>query len=264
MKSNRKKRRQGILAVANLFYCGRKQFIKKLAITLDKKCRKEYTINVIGNTVFGGDKMLVERLKTKYNTNEPIFTSEILEMFKEYSRAYVFRLIDKAENKGELVGFDTGIYYMPTKSIIGISTITAEDVVNKKYIGYKDDVYGVYSGLNLQNMFSVTTQMPNTIEIVSNNESMRCRKIMIDGRTIILRKSRCKIDRTNVGAYTILQLISDMGIDEDMDDRAKDSISKYMRDNSVNNAALLSLARSFPAQTTKKLMYSGVLNGFTQ
>ena len=128
----------------------------------------------------------------------------------------------------------------------------------------KDDVYGVYSGVNLQNIFSVTTQMPNTIEIVSNNESMRCRKIMIDGRTIILRKSRCKIDRTNVGAYTILQLISDMGIDEDMNNRAKDSILKYMKDNSVNNAALLSLARIFPAQTTKKLMYSGVLNGFTQ
>lgn len=41
--------------------------------------------------------MLVERLKEKFNTNEPIFTNEILEMFSEYSRAYVFRLIDKAK-----------------------------------------------------------------------------------------------------------------------------------------------------------------------
>ena len=46
--------------------------------------------------------MLVNRLKTKFNTNEPIFTNEILETFEEYSRAYVFRLIDKAEKNGEV------------------------------------------------------------------------------------------------------------------------------------------------------------------
>ena len=196
-------------------------------------------------------KMLVERLKTKFNTNEPIFTNEILEMFSEYSRAYVFRLIDKAEKKGEIINFDTGVYFIPTKSIIGISTITAEDVVNKKYIGYKDDVYGVYSGLNLQNMFSVTTQMPNTIEIVSNNESMRCRRIMIDGRTIILRKSRCKIDRSNAQAYTVLQLLSEMGKTTDMDDRTKESIIMYMIQNRVSNDDLISLARVFPHRQQK-------------
>lgn len=208
--------------------------------------------------------MLVERLKAKFNPNEPIFTNEILEMLKEYSRTYIFRLIDKAEKDGEIVSFDTGVYFIPTKSIIGTSTITAEDVVNKKYIGYKDDVYGVYSGLSLQNMFSFTTQMPNTIEIVTNKETMRCRKITIDGRVVILRKSRCKIDCTNAHAYTILQLISEMEKNIEMDDKARESISKYMRENKVNNSDLLTLARCFPAQTTKNLMYSGVLNDFTQ
>lgn len=87
---------------------------------------------------------------------------------------------------------------------------------------------------------------------------------MIDGRTVILRKSRCKIDRTNAQAYTILQLISEMDKDINMDDRARQSISKYMRDNKVNNSDLISLARYFPAQTTKNLLYSGVLNYFTQ
>lgn len=208
--------------------------------------------------------MLVERLKKKFNTNEPIFTNEILEMFSEYSRAYVFRLIKKAEKNGEIINFDTGVYFIPTNSILGPSTITVEDVIFKKYISYKDDVYGVYSGMNLQNIFSVTTQMPNTIEIVSNKESMRCRKIIIDGRTIILRKSRCKIDRTNAQAYTILQLLSEMGNNYDIGDRAKDSIIKYKRENKVNNTDLIALAKFFPAQTTKNLMYSGVLNDFAQ
>lgn len=208
--------------------------------------------------------MFVERLKETFNVNEPIFTSEILEMFNEYSRAYVFRLIDKAEKRGELINFDTGVYFIPTRSMIGISTITAEDVVKKKYIAYKDDVYGVYSGLNLQNIFSVTTQMPNTIEIVSNNESMRCRKIAIDGRTIILRRSRCKIDRKNAKAYAVLQLLSEMKQVTDMDARAREAIARYMRENRVSVTDLLSLASAFPAQTTKNLIYSGVLNDFTR
>ncbi len=208
--------------------------------------------------------MFVERLKTKFHTNEPIFTNEILALFKEYSCAYVFRLIDQAKKGGELVSFDTGVYFLPTQSMIGTSSITVEDVVNKKYIGYKDDVYGVYSGLNLQNMFSVTTQMPNTIEIVSNHESMRCRRIMIDGRTVILRKSRCQINRDNAQAYAVLQLLSEMGTNTDMDDRARDSITRYMKTNRIHPSDLVSLARAFPAQTTKKLVYSGVLNGFTQ
>ena len=208
--------------------------------------------------------MLVKRLKEKFDTDEPIFTNEILELIDEYSRAYAFKLIDKAEKKGELINFDTGVYYLPTKSIFGISTITAEDVVNKKYVSYKDDVYGIYSGINLQNLFSITTQIPNTIEIVTNNESMRCRKIKIDGRTIILKKSRCKIDRSNVYAYTILQLLSELGKITSFDDDIRKSIKNYMKVNNVNNDELISLARFFPAQTTKNLIYSGVLYDFTR
>ncbi len=208
--------------------------------------------------------MLIERLKEKFAINSPIFTSEILETFSEYSRAYVFRLIDKAEKNGELICFDTGIYYIPAKTIIGDSTITVEDVVLKKYITFNGDIYGVYSGLNLYNMFSLTTQMPNTIEIITNNESTRCRKINIDGRTIILRKSRCKIDSTNVYAYSILQLISDVDNLKNVDESIRKSIVKYMKVNKVKDYDLISLLKFFPAKTTKKLLCSGVLNGFTQ
>lgn len=203
--------------------------------------------------------MLVERLKEKFNVNEPIFTNEILEMFSDFSRAYIFRLIDKAEKNGEIVKFDMGIYFIPTRSIVGISTITVDDVVKKKYIGYEDEFYGLYSGLNLQNIFSATTQMPNTIEVITNNEATRCRKIIIDGRTIILRKSRCKIDSKNIYAYTILQLFSELKNTTNINDRVKESIIKYMIKNKVKATDLFAIAKYFPAQTVKKLMYSGVL-----
>ena len=207
--------------------------------------------------------MLMDRLKTKYKTNEPIFTNEILDMFSEYSRAYIFRLINQAEKKGEIINFDTGIYFIPSKSIIGNSTITVDDVVYKKYIGYKNDIYGIYSGLNLQNKFSVTNQMPNTIEIITNNESMRCRKITIDGRTIILRKSRCEITPINAKVYAILQLLTEMDISDGIDVRIKNYLKKFIEQNKISNFDLISLAKFFPAQTTKKLIYGGLLYDIT-
>lgn len=206
--------------------------------------------------------MLVERLKKKYNANEPIFTAEILEMFKEYSRAYIFRLIEKAEIKKEIIRFDTGIYYLPTTNIMGLSTITTEDVVNKKYICDKDEVYGIYGGLNLQNMFSTTTQMPNMIEVISNKESMRCRKVIIDGRTIIVRKSRCKINNKNNNEYMILQLFTEVGKNYTLDNRAKKVIKEFIKDNNIKKESLINLAKFFPAITIKNLFCSGVLNEF--
>lgn len=43
--------------------------------------------------------MFLERLKTKFNINEPIFAEEILAAFPEYTRAYIFRIIDKAKKE---------------------------------------------------------------------------------------------------------------------------------------------------------------------
>lgn len=209
--------------------------------------------------------MLIEQLKTKFNVNEPIFTNEIIELFIDnYSKPYIFKLIKQEEEKGNLICFNGGVYYLPKKTIIGISTITVDDVVNKKYIEYNDEVYGIYSGINLQNMFALTTQMANTIEVVTNNESMRCREIIIDGRKIVLRKSRCLINKENAKAYTILQFFSELKSYEQVSERVRDYLITYMKNNKIRKEDLLDLAKAFPSKTLKNLMYSGVLYESTQ
>ena len=205
--------------------------------------------------------MFIEALESRFARNEPILAKEILNIFNNYSRAYIFRLIDQAISNGELVKFDKGVYFLPSQSVMGTSTISVEEVVNKKYIKDRNEIFGIYSGISLQNAFHLTTQMPNTIEVITNNESMRCRKVQIDGRTIILRKSRCMIDNKNAGAYTILQLLSEMKME--MVEEIKVAIQKYMEENQVSCVELVSLSEIFPAQTTKKLLLSGVLNDFT-
>lgn len=205
--------------------------------------------------------MFIEKLSKNFDTNEPIFTEEILSLFKEYSRAQVFRYIDKAKNNKELIQFTKGVYYIPTITFWGdLSMITTDSVVEKKYLRNSNQVYGVYSGIKLLNLFSVITQMGATIEIVTNNETTRCRHIDINGRKFILRKSRCNITKKNYAAYTILQLFNDFDDQDKLDDHSYKSIVEYINNYKVEKEQLLELSMQFSARAIKKLIGSGILN----
>lgn len=202
--------------------------------------------------------MFIDKLQVKYEPNEPIFINEILDEFSEYSRGYVFKLIKKAEEKEELVNFSTGVYFIPTKTILGLSTITIEDVVEKKYISSKNETFGIYSGLQLQNMFNLTTQMPNTIEVVTNNESMRKREIEINGRRVILRKSKVNITKDNVNEYMLLQLMTEIG--SNINEISRERIKNFINRRNIDYIIIIKLASHFPSKAIKNLIISGVLD----
>ena len=87
--------------------------------------------------------MFVEIVKNNFSTNEPIYTEEIIKLFPNYSRPQIFRLIQKAESKKEIVNFAKGIYYIPHKTFIGASTITADDVIARRYLKWNNEIFGV-------------------------------------------------------------------------------------------------------------------------
>lgn len=205
--------------------------------------------------------MFIERLSEKFNNNEPIFTEEILGLFREYSRAQVFRYIDKAKESKEIVQFAKGVYYIPNVTFWGsLSTITADSVIEKKYLRNAEQTYGVFGGIKLLNNFSVTTQMAAVIEVVTNNETTRCREIDINGRKFILRKSRCEINKNNYAAYTVLQLFNDFTEQDRLDEASRRRLLEYIESRNITQRQLLELSMQFPARATKKLIGSGVLN----
>ncbi|MBO4667392.1 MAG: hypothetical protein J5666_04610 [Bacilli bacterium] len=204
--------------------------------------------------------MFINKIRENYDINQPIFSEDILKLFPDYSRAYVFRLIKKAEDSGELAKFSTGVYYLPRKTFFGISTITADDVIRRRYISWNDDVYGIYSGLSLLNFFFVTTQVPNVLEVVTNNETTRVREISLDGRRFILRKSRFEINKDNENAYMILQLFSDLEKNEKVDEYAIERIIDFIQKNEITRKQLLSLSVYFPARAIKNMIRFGLLN----
>ena len=204
--------------------------------------------------------MFTQRLKEQFNVNEPIFTEEIMQLFPEYSRMQVFRFINKAEQNKEIVQFTKGVYFLPEITEFGLSTITADDVAQKRYIEWKENIYGVVSGIGLLNDFSVTTQVPAVIEIVTNNETTRKREITIKNRRFILRKSRVEINRDNVAAYTILQLFDEFGKETKLDRYSSRLVAEYVRRQGVTKAQLLNLAANFPGRTIQRLIRSEVFN----
>ncbi len=206
---------------------------------------------------------MIERLKNKFGVNQPILTSEILEEMSEYSRPRVFQLLKKAEKEETLIKFDKGIYYIPTKTRYGNSLISVEQVINKKYISDKNDIYGIYGGLHLQQSFMLTYQVPNTIEVITNNETMWVREIKFKNRNIILRKSRFPITKENVDVYTLLELFNNIDMKKYFEDSSvKREIIEFIKDRRIKIKDVYVLSSAFPSKTTRNIMESGIINEF--
>ncbi len=207
---------------------------------------------------------MVEKLKNKFGVNHPIFTSEILEEMSEYSRPRVFQLLKKAEKEQMLIKFSKGVYYIPTETRYGKSLISVEQVIRKKYISDKGDIFGIYGGLQMQQNFMLTYQAPTAIEVVTNNETMWVRETKLKNRKIILRKSRLLITKDNVDAYTILELFNNMDMKKYFDDTSvQREVVKFIKNREIKAKDVYALAGAFPSKTIRKIMESGIINEFT-
>ncbi len=205
--------------------------------------------------------MFVERIQNTFDLNEPIFTDELLRLFADYSRPQVFRLIDAAKERGEIIQYSKGVYYIPQKTRFGNSTITADDVIRKRYLNSNGDIYGVYSGVKLLNAFAVTTQMAGVVEVITNNESAKYREIQINNRRYILRRSRCVIDKDNAATYTVMQLFSEMEKEDKLDESAVQKLRRFITEKDISQSQLFSMAQVFPARATKMMIGSGIIGG---
>ena len=204
--------------------------------------------------------MLIEKLKEKYKVGEPIFIEDILLLFPEYTRAYVFRLIKRAEANGEIYKFSRGVYYLPKESFFGFSTLTPSMVANNKYVSDGEEVYGIYSGQTLLNQFALSSQVPNIVEIITNNEATRKRVVDIEGMKFILRRSRFDINKDNYRYYALLELFLELGFNPNMEEFEKQLIKNYMKENDIDQKKLIKYGMEFPAQALKNLIGCEVID----
>lgn len=204
---------------------------------------------------------LVKCLKTQYGENTPICFEDIANVCSGYTRGRVYQLIDTAMNSGLLAKAGYDCYYIPTTTPFGMSLLNPRKLIEKKYISNNDEVYGFYTGLALLNSFGITTQMPNIIEVFTNNEATKSRRVTINNQTIIVKKARTTINNSNYKEMMLLELFNLADISS-IDARATQKIVDYMKQNNISVQGIMKYAKFVPARAIKNFMSSEVQNAF--
>lgn len=195
--------------------------------------------------------MLYDYLIENYKAAEPIFFSDI--EIEGITRSAINQQCKKLCDEGKLIKYESGVYYLPKKSKLnGVVGINADMVAKYKYIGRKGRVDGFYSGNAFANQIGISTQVPNKIEIVSNNIAAKIREISIGKRTFIVRKSNVEVTKANVRVLQMLELLKnlDVYLDGDYSD-AREKFQSYIKVHGITRMDVDIYIREYPVSVFK-------------
>lgn len=199
---------------------------------------------------------LYEALLEQYGYNEPILTSEI--QFNNYSKPWVYKELNRLCDNNQVVRFEKGVYYIPKQTPLGPSTLNPSKVLEKKYIKSDDDTFGYYSGCYLMNIMGISNQVPNVIEVYSNNESSKMRDVKVGTQNVRLRKSRVNITKDNAAVLTFLELMNAVDVDA-LDAEKKEIIEKYVADSNICRQDITRYSRSYPDRAMRNMIESEII-----
>ncbi len=201
---------------------------------------------------------LVNCLKNQYGENEPIFFEDIANVCSGYTRGRVYQLIDAAMNSGLLAKAGYDCYYVPTTTPFGKSLLNPRKIIEKKYISNNGKVYGFYTGISLLNSFGITTQMPNVIEVFTNNEATKSRRVTINNQTIIVKRARTTINNSNYKEMMLLELFN-LADACSIDIQSAQKIVDYIKKNNISIQGIMKYAEFVPARAIKNFMSSELI-----
>ena len=205
--------------------------------------------------------MLLEYLQQNYKVNEPIFVSDIELPVTDNNLRQMFKVLC---DSGQIMRYETGIYYLKSDSRLkGGTTLSASEVAKYKYISRNNQVNGYYSGYTFANQLGLITQVPFTIEIVSNRASAKCREVCIKKQRIILRKPRTQINSENCYILQLLDLLKDLElyVDEDTSDAVK-RINAYAKELGLRRTEIDKYIDIYPDRTYKNIYETRLYNAF--
>lgn len=227
-------------------------------MNVDVRSKKKYNFFMGENNI--GKEMyfmtLFEALYEQYGTNEPILLSEI--SFEDYSRPWIMKQLQTLCEDGRLCKYEKGVYYIPTETVFGKSILSPRKVIEKKYINDCNQIMGYYSGIIFQNQLKITTQMPNVIEIYTNNEKSKVREVTIGNQKVILRRARTEINSENASVLSFLELMNDIS-PASLDERKRKCIAKYIYANNITRKDILDYANVFPDKVMRNLIESEMI-----
>jgi hypothetical protein len=201
-----------------------------------------------------------EYLKAQYGEGEPIYLEQI--QFEGYSRPWIFKELKKLVDSGNLKRFDTGIYYFPRKMSYGEANLNPRKVVERRFLSDGNEVYGYIAGISLLNMTGLTTQVPNLLELVTNNETTRVRDIRVGNQRVRARRSRTTVKKNNANTLQFLDLMNVI-MPGNLDETERYMLSKYIKSSGVTRDSVTQYAGCFPAKAMKNMVESGAVYELT-
>lgn len=204
---------------------------------------------------------LFESLLQQYGVNEPILSSEL--SFEDYSRPWIYKQLNQLCEEGKLVRYEKGVYYIPTQTPFGKSLLNPRKVIERKYISQGGETVGYYSGITFQNQLRLTTQMPNVIELYTNNETTRSRDVYVGKQKVRLRRARTRITAANVDVLSFLELMNDLTSDL-LNDEKKAIIARFISDRKITRKDISTYAPVFPDKAMRTLIESELIYSVTQ
>lgn len=203
---------------------------------------------------------IMQKLKDKYDYNEPIILKDV--KIDGISDDNIRQIFSRLSRSGQIERYDQGVYYLPKITPLGKSKIPAKKVYEKKFISDSKNTYGFYSGLALKNAIGLTTQVPNTIEIVTNQEKSRLREVAVGSQKLRLRKARTRVTSKNVKVLQMLELMNSIDINK-LTNNQKQALSNYVRSQNISKNDVMLYIGKFPARASKNLIESGAINELT-
>lgn len=202
---------------------------------------------------------LFETLIEQFGYNSPFMTKEI--KYKNYSQPWIYKEIMKLRSEGKIIRFEKGIYYIPTKTILGQGKLNPMLVVEKKYLKNAGEIVGYLSGTSFLNIIGISNQVPSTFEIYTNNETSQVREVSVGKQKVILRKSRTKVTSDNVFVLSFLEMMNSVTPAFFNEERTA-TIKKYIKSNGITRQSITKYARFFPDKVMRTLIESEIIYEF--
>ena len=194
------------------------------------------------------------------NKNEkgiPIFIEEIKEyvikFYNEKDKEKVFNnvksILNRMNKEGIIETAYKGVYYIPKENIFGKMLLGNRKIIQYKYIMNKDgNIKGYVTGAKLFNEAHLTTQVPNIIDIATN-ECKNFNKYENKNLNVIIRKPKMKINNENYKYLQLFDLIENkdnIGIEVDNPDEI---IYNFIEENNLDFEKIIKYAMDTKSRT---------------
>ncbi len=200
-------------------------------------------------------------LQKNYGPNEPIFLFEL--NIADIKPVSLRQQLKKLTEDGRLRRFDTGIYYIPKKSMFSFGSILSiNDVIRKKYLTDKTGQCGYLSGMMFANELGITTQVPAVYEVYTNKATTDYRDTTLKDTRIILRRPCVEINDENANALQFLDLMKEVSDIAELEGKElTDRLLEYMRKKELSFNILQQYFPYYPDKIYKNMYEVGLLNG---